>query len=267
MSYRLFIHPENQTILWNLIQKCPLWPEFSRVFPGKQEKWFRESMAELYDAIRAHPSSDADFSGKKEQWILQKNKDALQWMADRLRKLLGKEELSSSVSSVSSSSPELVYVHPSSRPSGVSSVSGSSLDFPPLQRNYDIPPLSAFDLEQERKAKQERGKQEFEKFQREYNTLLQPTTPFAPVFSEEKEEDKITMSEMDKLLKWQQEMRDRDIGLVGPPTATPGGGFERDSIKSEITELLSAKKEKKTVSWSETPGDLAESPPAVVFNL
>jgi len=110
-------------------------------------------------------------------------------------------------------------------------------------------------MEQERKAKHDAAKRQFEQFQTEYNSLLQSPTPATPVFSEQMEEEKITMKTMDELLKWQQEMRERDIGLVGPPPSTAPSESqpnpiqklsispkdELETIKHEIIEIISAK--------------------------
>ena len=52
---RLFIHIENQTVLWNLIQRSSRWNEFSRVLQQRPEDWFRkciEKPKDEADAIR-----------------------------------------------------------------------------------------------------------------------------------------------------------------------------------------------------------------------
>lgn len=43
----LYIHPENQTILWNAIMSSPLFPNFN-TYPKRKEDWFREAIQMFY---------------------------------------------------------------------------------------------------------------------------------------------------------------------------------------------------------------------------
>lgn len=268
---RLLIHAENQTLLWNLIRQCPLWTEFSGVFPGKQETWFRQCMADRYDALVSNPPPKDDPPLPKHEWLLRQNKETIQYMIADLRRLLGKPE------------PVLATTPKQTAPPLFPGISESTTLAYTSAREYDKPAISAFDLEQERKAKHERAKQQFDQFRTEYNTLFQTSTPKTPVFSEQIEEQKLTTQSMDELLKWQQDMRERDIGLVGPPPAaatakTPSTNStkiailpkdERETIKHEIIELISAQQDSgvKKVSWA--PDQVVPSSPAVhaVFEM
>ena len=229
MMERLLIHAENQTLLWNLIRKCPLWPEFSGVFTGKQEAWFRQCMAECYDASVGSVDNPPL---PKHEWLLRQNKETIQYMIASMRRLLGHTDVGHTPSKVDS-------------PALVNGLSESTTLAYTSTREYDKPAISAFDLEQERKSKQDIAKQQFDQFRTEYNSLLQSSTPSTPVFSEQLEEEKLTTKSMDELLKWQQDMRERDAGLVGPPPATTSKiailpKDERETIKHEIIELISA---------------------------
>ena len=269
---RLLIHAENQTLLWNLIRQCPLWNEFSGVFPGKQETWFRQCIADRYDALVSTPPPADNPPLPKNEWLLRQNKEIIQYMMADLRRLLGKPE------------PVLATTQKQAAPPLFPGISESTTLAYTSAREYDKPAISAFDLEQERKAKHERAKQQFDQFRTEYNTLFQTSTPKTPVFSEQFEEQKLTTQSMDELLKWQQDMRERDIGLVGPPPAAstthtnPNTNTnkiailpkdERETIKHEIIELISAQQESgvKKVSWA--PDQVVPSSPAVhaVFEM
>jgi hypothetical protein len=133
-------------------------------------------------------------------------------------------------------------------------------------RNYDTPHISAFDVERERKEKQDKAKREFEAYQNQYNSLLTTNVPASPVFSETLQMEKIT--NMDELLKQQQEMRERDSRIVSsaplPATQTVGMSVsrsdfvDRDNIKQEVMNVFLQQNHrpippidtsKKTVSW------------------
>jgi hypothetical protein len=133
-------------------------------------------------------------------------------------------------------------------------------------RNYDTPHISAFDVEKERKEKQDKAKREFEAYQSQYNSLLVSNAPTAPVFSETLQMEKIT--NMDELLKQQQEIREQDSRIVSstplPPPQTVGmttsnsGFVDRDNIKQEVMNVFLSQNQrpilpidtsKKSVSW------------------
>jgi hypothetical protein len=132
-------------------------------------------------------------------------------------------------------------------------------------RNYDTPHISAFDVEKERKEKQDKAKREFESYQSQYNSLLVSNAPTAPVFSETLQMEKIT--NMDELLKQQQEMRERDSRIVSttPLPAPQSVGMsgdstfvDRDNIKQEVMNVFLSQNHrpippidtsKKSVSW------------------
>jgi hypothetical protein len=270
---RLLIHAENQTLLWNLIRQCPLWNEFSGVFPGKQETWFRQCIADRYDALVSTPPPADNPPLPKNEWLLRQNKETIQYMMADLRRLLGKP-------APTMASP----IQKQAAPPLFPGISESTTLAYTSAREYDKPAISAFDLEQERKAKHERAKQQFDQFRTEYNTLFQTSTPKTPVFSEQIEEQKLTTQSMDELLKWQQDMRERDIGLVGPPpakaTATSATATnpnkiailpkdERESIKHEIIELISAQQDSgvKKVSWASEPAAQSSTPVHAVFEM
>jgi len=48
----LFINPQNQTLLWNLIQESPYWSAFSSSNPDMQQ-WFRSMISSMHEL---HPS-------------------------------------------------------------------------------------------------------------------------------------------------------------------------------------------------------------------
>ena len=332
----LFIHPENQTVLWNIIQRSTHWPEFSRTYTkiSSPEQWFRQCIEAQYRKIKdlrstacapdvVHPqfspkvnsyelrspefprtpsaarpeyftpsaeetkfatasppqvfespmkiglsqevaeseaqavrSKSAIFAKgtfdrkdevsyenlpkistpelSKKKWLLAQNKEVLQTMTSEIQEFVkysGGEAVANSKiygGEAVANSPTLVY--------------SSS-------RNYDIPPISAFDMEQERKAKYEKAKLEFEQYQTQYNRLLQPFTPPAPDFSETGAQSKI--GNMEELLIIQQKMRETDYDMFSPPPPPP----DRENIRKEVEEGLDKKRP------SSVKSDFGTTPP------
>ncbi len=211
----LFVHPTNQTLLWEIIQKSPRWSEFVFLFPQQQEAWFRENIRTQYELITSLPTPEIP----KAQWLTEQNKTALKSFAEDFVRLLPKP-------TVAAESQEPVKMEIQS----YSSLDSASLVFM-NDRNYDTPPPSAFDMERERREKIDKAKTEFEQFQRKYNTMLERPSPVVPTFAEDIVESKIT--NMDELLKKHAEMREQEAAALAPPPPT-------EAV------------EKKNVSWSDS---------------
>jgi hypothetical protein len=207
---RLFIHIENQTVLWNLIQRSSRWNEFSRVLNQRPEDWFRKCIETQYTHICNNEKRHPTLEISKKGWLLQQNKEAIRIMtADMVSHLSKRPDILPKQSGYNIPSSEKMYNTIEESPTLVYSSS----------RNYDIPPISAFDMEQERKSKYEKAKVEFEQYQSQYNRLLQPFTPPPPDFSESVPQSKI--ANMEELLIIQQKMRETDYDMFSPPPPPP----------------------------------------------
>jgi hypothetical protein len=255
---RLFIHPENQTVLWNLIQRSAYWNEFSRVLKQPPEEWFRRCIETQYRRICS--SANTPELSKKE-WLLSKNKETIRMMTDEILSVIrptntgatntgvvvGQSSLSTgmnvgidhrnnmdprnSIYARTSVDPRVDMSKPPTMDKMYSTIEESPTLVYSSSRNYDIPPISAFDMEQERKAKYEKAKLEFEQYQSQYNRLLQPLTPPAPDFSESAPQSKI--ANMEELLIIQQKMRETDYDMFSPPPPP-----DRDNIRKEVVEVI-----------------------------
>ena len=281
---RLFIHIENQTVLWNLIQRSSRWNEFSRVLQQRPEDWFRKCIEKQYTQICMNEKTHPTLEISKKEWLLQQNKEAIRMMtADMVSHLskrpgvLTKQPPAFTPNSNELRSLEFPRTPSATRPeyftSSTEKMYNTIEESPTLvyssSRNYDIPPISAFDMEQERKAKYEKAKLEFEQYQSQYNRLLQPLTPPAPNFGESIPQSKI--ANMEELLIIQQKMRDTDYDMFSPPPPPPSTtntitttakidtSNTREHIRQEVGEVIGKsindtfiqiEPEKKTVSWS-----------------
>lgn len=275
----LFIHRENQRILWDIIHQSPLWSPFSRVlvsFSTTPEKWFQQMIEREYNSLLQARTDDV--LDNAVAWLSSANKSFIQRM---IRNISSRVHATNSnpvygappIDKVSGMSVSFGY---DNSPFANSNVAYTDLtnkpgtnDSPTLvysaPRNYDTPHISAFDVERERKEKQDKAKREFEAYQSQYNSLLVSNVPTAPVFSETLQMEKIT--NMDELLKQQQEMRERDSRIVSsaPLPAPQSVGMsgdsvfvDRDNIKQEVMNVFMQQNHrekppidtsKKTVSW------------------
>lgn len=272
----LFLHRENQQILWDVVRKSPLWTPFSRVLTASSmtpEKWFQQMVENEYTSLlqAKHDNISAD----PVVWIREINKSAIQrmirYMSSRIyattptnasitegipgRPITAYDTSRFSNSSVAYATTTLSTGYVNETPALVYSA----------PRNYDTPHISAFDVERERKEKQDKAKREFESYQTQYNSLLTTNTPTAPVFSENLQIEKIT--NMDELLKHQQEAREKDARIVSsdPLPASQSVGMptdivDRNNIRQEVLNVFlqnnnqesptSIDVGKKRVSWN-----------------
>ena len=81
----MFLHIENQKILWQTLQKTPYLVEFTQKYSGQREIWFKSMSEQFYTQwISNHsrlPTNAVE--------LLEINKHALQFMVTDLKRLLG----------------------------------------------------------------------------------------------------------------------------------------------------------------------------------
>jgi len=160
----MFLHAENQTLLWNTLQKSPYLIEFAQKFAGYREEWFRGTIEQFYTQWISQnnplPSNARE--------LLEINKHALQAMVADLKRLLG--------------------------------YSGS-------QNTYDV--------NAERKQREDAFSANFNKYQSEYNQLLERPAVVARSLPSESGGEKI--KNMDDLLKEHARIRDMDLEIYAAP--------------------------------------------------
>ena len=171
----MFLHTENQQLLWQTLQKSPYLVEFTQKFAGHREEWFRGVIEQFY--MQWISQNNPLPSNARE--LLEINKLALQTMVADLKRLLGY------------SPHQAVRQHPHH-----------------TEPNYDIRP---YDIAEERKQREDAFSANFNKYQSEYNSLLkQPEVPIRSLPIEPVGEK---IKNMDELLKEQARLRDMDLGI------------------------------------------------------
>ena len=187
----MFLHTENQKLLWQTLQKSPYLVEFSQKFAGHRDEWFRGVIEQFYTQWISQnnplPSNARE--------LLEINKLALQTMVTDLKRLLG---------------------YPSQRTQ------------PSVEPNsYDVRP---YDVAAERKNREDTFSENFNKYQSEYNRLLErPDLPMKALPTQSGGEK---IKNMEELVKEQARLRDMDLTIYTPaPTVSPK---REEPVKSVI---------------------------------
>jgi hypothetical protein len=233
------------------------------------EKWFQQMIEKEYSSLLQ--AKIDDISADPVVWIRETNKSAIQRMVRYMSsRVYATTPTSASIAEGVPGRPISAYDTSRFSNSSVAYANttlstGYANETPALvysaPRNYDTPHISAFDVERERKEKQDKAKREFESYQTQYNSLLTMNTPTAPVFSENIQMEKIT--NMDELLKQQQEARENDARIVSstPLPAPQSVGMsadmvDRNHIRKEVENVFLQNNNqesmgafKKQVSW------------------
>lgn len=226
---RLFIHQENQTLLWNLIQQSPHWEEFSALYKGHTNLWFKNIISNFYDKYW-------DLYGQKMsvEDLKRVNREVMAAMILDIRRSIAPPKAAPSPQSRAQLPPPstptireneipydrelnqrvLQYDTPSpatypfmSQPTVAASPSPTSeskidqTNLSQLQQSYDV--------QKEKEAKMEKAKKEFDEFQRRYTAGFERKPPPPIDFSIKLDQDRI--GNMDELVKRQLAEREKDL--------------------------------------------------------
>ena len=80
----LFVHQENQTLLWQLIQQSPHWEPFNQSYGGHTQLWFKNIISLFYDKYWEMYSS-SQMSVKELKKI---NREVISYMLNDIKKTL-----------------------------------------------------------------------------------------------------------------------------------------------------------------------------------
>jgi hypothetical protein len=220
----LFIHKENQTLLWDLIQQSPHWTEFLQTYNGHTQLWFKNIISLFYDkywSVYCQTTMTVDD-------LKRINKEVIMFMNTDIKKSI-----------FSSKVPEYPV-------SPKSAVSPPFLETTKIQKEYDtLPPFdiqsrlalydrptnpvsvtdiqksqyetlkNTYDVKKEKEDKMEQAKKDFDNFQSKYNMGFERKPPPTIDFSIQMDHDRI--KNMDELI--QQQMAERERDLQGIPLA------------------------------------------------
>ena len=173
----MFLHIENQQLLWQTLQKTPYLVEFNQKFAGYREAWFRGISEQFYTqwiSQRGNVPTNA-------RELLELNKHALQFMVADLNRLLGYSSPSSSLSSTSSQSND----------------------------------LQSYNVAVERKKREDAWSSMYNQYQSEYHQLLETKSVPTRGLPSESGGDKIT--NMEELVREHAKLRNIDMNPFKEP--------------------------------------------------
>jgi len=178
----LYVLPENQELLWNVISKNIYIRDFFAPYNAeKKNEWFKMIIRTFYDKYKNRHLTVNDLNNV--------NKETISYMIQNVR-----EQMNQPVAKTSS---------PDNKTPSYQPVNSYSITTPPI----------VADTRQEVYAK------EFEQRQIEYENLKKKTVPENVDFTEKAEDGVI--QNMDELIKIQMEQRAYERSLIPPPTSKP----------------------------------------------
>ena len=174
----LLVHPENQKLLWDIINNNPFVIQFfQNNTQFKKEVWFRSTMEHFYNTYKSRQIDKPELN--------QLNKEVLAYMIQGLHNMLAQTV-----------APKSEPVIP---PAPVQRAYSNNISTPPIPENN----------------REEQYKQQFVQKQQEYKSMFDKTTPAALDFSE-KDKD-VAISNMDELIKKQILERNMYLNVHPPP--------------------------------------------------
>lgn len=226
----LFIHKENQTLLWELIQQSPHWTEFSHTYNGHTQLWFKNIISLFYDKYwTVYCQTPMTIDDLKNV-----NKEVIMFMNADIKKSVFSAKLPESVvpSPKNVQPPSFLettkiqkeyetlppfdiqsrlalYDRPSAQPTP------SAVTVTDIQKSQYETLKNTYDVKKEKEEKMEKAKKEFEEFQKKYTMGFERKPPPTIDFSIQMDQDRI--KNMDELIQNQMAERERD--LQGIPLA------------------------------------------------
>jgi hypothetical protein len=183
----LFVHPENQELLWNIVNQNPyLVSMLSNQTMEQKQKWFK-SIIEMFYNLNSHTNLD------KTQ-LNQLNKDTLSYMIQNIRV-----------------APPIDNNYIYDRNNRTVNTFIDNNKKPIEQPNIPTPPMIPDN-------RSEFFNRQFQERQREYENMLEKKAPEEVNFSEKLEDGVI--SNMDELIKRQIQEREAEYKLYSPPPIT-----------------------------------------------
>lgn len=179
----MFLHKENQQLLWQTLQKSPYLVEFSQKYAGYREEWFKGIVEQFYTQWISQNKSLPTNARE----LLEINKSAIQVMVADIKRLLGY----SSVPLVKTES---------------------------ISRKVDsFAELPTYNIAEERKRKEDEWSSSLTQYQTEYNRLLE--RPVLPVKELPVESIDEKLDNIEELVKQHTKLREMDLSTHSSPTS------------------------------------------------
>jgi hypothetical protein len=243
----LFVHIENQNLLWNVITKTQ---QFSILYnessPQEMENWFKNVIEHFYNKNSHIQLTNNDLN------LL--NRDVVGFM---VHSLASNYEMKMNQKQMASSQIQPSQLQNTMKPVTQYSRMAQQQPYPPQQQPY--PPQQQQSSHLYVENKQEIYNRQFNERQKEYESMNMKPKPPDVNFGDNVKDEAIT--NMDELIKIHQKQREEEIRKYEPNSTQNIPGSQTSIIKvsnNENIRLLpdvvideGSQKIKKTVSWSE----------------
>jgi len=218
----LFVHPENQKIIWNIINGNPyIIRYFESKPPQAKEEWFRQSIEKFYTRIEGKEIEPNDLN------------------------ILNKEVLTSMIQSVHLQNPQYT-AHNSSQyaPPPETAIPPQQIPHEPMNIMTHANTINTPTIVND--SKEDIFNKQFQIRQQEYDTMLQRKTPEDINFREtSKDENK----DINELLERERREREELMRPIQQTNKLNIDSSNSNNIKLETVELQEPK-ERKSVSWN-----------------
>lgn len=195
----LYIHPENQELLWNIINKnSQIQQYFYSYPPNAKDNWFKQIISSFYEK-----NQNTVFS---QEQLLDINKNTILYMINDVKRNIQykeeqkKQELLNQQSYQKQSYPE----------------------------NFNTDYLKPFSVTEN---KEDKFKEQFQQYQNNYNSMFDKKTPKSVDFREKINDTQI--SNMDELIQKHLRERDEELKRYAPPPI-----FASSNQNNEPTPIL-----------------------------
>ena len=212
----LYIHQENQKLIWESICKLPMFQEFEKHEQGKRETWFRTIIQQFYESNK--------FKMLSMEELQQLNRETVSYMLNELKTINRKEE------------PVYYNGFSSSSPFG---------DMSPVNSERSISSFSSMPPENKHvtrdailEKKQEQLNVQFSARQQEYGSMLNAAPTQEIDFRLDTQGD-IPMENIDALMEDKMKQRKYDLVNTGfqPPTSDSSDSMSSPPFSSPRTDF------------------------------
>ena len=179
----LFVHFENQTILWNIIQISPLWPAFTETAIDK-DIWFRNIIKNMYEFHYSFSNDLLNHDPKEKLKMV--NRETVQYMKKSIKEILSLSSPSSTPTNSSSNDITSTYNRVNA-----------------LAESYDVA--------KEKQRVSDESTKKYEEFKDKYTAGFNKPVPPQLNITQSSIDEKITSDSMDQLIKEQLLSREKDL--------------------------------------------------------
>jgi hypothetical protein len=248
----LFIHRENQTLLWEMLHKSPYWTMFETNMGGNTQLWFRNIISMFYDR-RWETQPDLQMSVAE---LKQLNREVILFCIQDIKRCLGVEISPMNTNNTVVSQPDAVasantvfdinsrlamYDRPPEGGGGI--LTPQETVFPSnggdtntianakakANTEMKVPTYaqlqSEFSMSEQKEVIAKRAAAQFETFQRQYNDTFTAPKPDAIDFTTRLNEPKI--KNMEELMEQQMKYREMEDKMYTPQL---GAGGMRNAV-------------------------------------